>query len=299
MAISITELAEVAPASPLACCVVSNRWIVAANGTLSGSVLMPYGSFAVMDATTGAAKAYTGLGPIFADAIGSYGSYAWAWNSNGSTLHRIDPATGGITYYPTYPVFSSGGAPMCCAVNGYVVAFSSASNQIKVFNTSTSTCTTYTVSGLTGCGGRAAVGTDIFVTSTVSGTKAVRRFDPSTGTFTAASLGVGAPTESGGGVTVGDYAYFPNFGSIVRCHTSTMALTSFSHSATPGGNYASGLTAHSDGNIYGYSSSDYLIGFDPVTGDFGKAALAPSRTERHEVVSADGKLWIPSGEPFT
>lgn len=306
MAILSADLLEVAPKSPAPVATVGN-YVVAFNTNSSTTGLVPNGAFAVMDTTTETAKAYSGLtattsapAPIGFTAAYGHGGYAWAWLPDGSSLYRIDPATGGVTTFSTGTAF--GGTAICCAANGYVCAFASGSNQIKIWNISAGTLATLNTSGMTASSGVAEVGNYIYAQVTISGTSAIRKFDPSGGGSFVAASGAAPANTSGKGVSYGGYVWFQHTTGITRVDPTSFAFTTYSHTSITGGNYSgssTNLVLGSDNWLYGYGGSDYLIGFNPATGAFGKEALTPARGRRFSLASCNGKLWLPSGEPLT
>lgn len=304
------ELSEVAPKDPVSLAVVDDQYVVAfgLNSTTSG--LMPNGSFSVMDSATETARAFTGLNASTtsprsvpgAAAVGANG-YAWASRAEGQTVYKVDPVTGGVTTITPGGVFGSNGTVHVAAAGGYVVLLSSSggSNGARTIDDSTDAVTLYTITGHTNTSGVASDGTYVYFYGTVSSVQGLYRFDPATGTTTAVG-GSGAGTGSGQGCYVGGSIWMSATTTLIEFDPAGVAApVAYNHSLITGGNYQSLVTlaAHTDGWIYGYGSSDYLIGFDPATGVFGKEALAPTRGRRHNVASCNGKLWIPSGEPLT
>ena len=308
MAILSADLLEVAPKSPAPIATVGN-YVVAFNTNSSTTGLVPNGAFAVMDTTTETAKAYSGLTtststPIQIVSATGHGGYAWAWLPDGSSLYRIDPATGGVTTFSTGSAFNNNGVAICCAANGYVCAFSSGStsNQIKIWNISAGTLATLNTSGMIASSGVAEVGNYIYAQVTISGTSsAIRKFDPSGGGSFVAASGAAPAYTLGKGVSYGGYVWFQHTTGITRVDPTSFAFTTYSHTSITGGNYLSStnLVLGSDNWLYGYGGSDYLIGFNPATGAFGKEALTPARGRRHSLAACNGKLWLPSGEPLT
>lgn len=303
MAISITELAEVAPKSPIACCVVDDRWIVAINNNSSTSGLMPDGAFSVFDTATETAKAYTGLStgiPTGSNYVGSCvvaaGGYAWAITTDGSTLSRISPATGGIT---SIGLPDASSQKFIAATSSYiVVTYGSGYRVPQRVNISTLVVT----AGATSFNMRTPIGSGALVYGTTGGGGAYA-YDPAADSLV--SLG-SMPILDTPGVIVGNTWWglvWSGWGAnlvVSKLIVAPYTVTTYSHGLVPGGTHSgtSDLVSYS-GWLYAYGSSDYLIGLDPSTGTFGKAPLTPTRGRRHTVASAAGKLWIPSGEPLT
>ena len=304
------ELSEVAPKDPLSLAVVDDQYIVAFGRNSSTSGLMPNGSFSIMDTATETARAFTGLNTSTtaprsvpaAAAVGANG-YAWGSRSEGQTVYKVDPVTGGVTTITPGGVFGSNGSVLVAAAGGYVVLLSSAggSNGARTVDVSTNATSQYTIAGHTSTSAVASDGTYVYFYGTVSSTTGLYRFDPSAGTATAVGGG-GAGIADGQGCYVGGSIWMSSITGLVEFDpTGVAAAVAYTHTGVTGGNYASPvtLTGHTDGWIYGYGNSGYLIGFNPATGTFGKEALSPSRGRRYNVASCDGKLWIPSGEPLT
>ena len=302
MTIFGAELLEVAPKSPIAVCVVGNHVVTVTNNS-STSGLMPNGSFSVMNAVTETAKAYTGLQTTTAswgnygyDSLVGAGGYAWAVTMNGAAIHRIDPATGGITDFWTG---QSSTTYHIAACTDYVVAICGGGSG-RIIRIHIPTMTLSLGAGTGGGSSLASSASDrIYVGNGSSGSQAYS-YTPSTDTITLMS---GGPVAVQRGVVVGGLWWFPSWSPgntfVSRSTTAPYAVTSYSHSLIPGGANGSGIVSHSDGRIYGLSDANNLIGFDPGTGTFDKDVLAPVRGRRYDLGSAAGKLWIPSGEPLS
>lgn len=303
------ELSEVAPKDPVSLAVVDDQYVVAFGRNSSTSGLMPNGSFSIMDAATETARAFTGLdtstgAPTSVPAAAAVGAngYAWGSRSEGQTVYKVDPVTGGVTTITPGGAFGSNGSVRVSAAGGYVVLLSSAggSNGARTVDVSTNATAQYSITGHTLTSGIASDGTYVYFYGIVSSVSGLYRFDPSAGTATAVG-GTGAGIGRGQGCFVGGSIWMSSTTGLIEFDpTGVAAAVAYSHTGVTGGNYASlvTLTAHTDGWIYGYGSSDYLIGFNPATGTFGKEALTPSRSRRYNLCSAAGKLWLPSGEPL-
>ena len=302
------ELSEVAPKDPVSLAVVDDQYIVAFNRNSSTSGLMPDGAFSVMDTATETARAFSGLPTQYwtvvpaAAAVGA-GGYAWAAISYGHTVWKVDPVTGGVTTITTGSGFINNGAARVATAGGYVVLISTAgsSNGVRTINVSTNATAQYSITGHTFSSAVASDGTYVYFYGMVSSVAGLYRLDPSTGTATAVG-GRGSGAPDGQGCYVGGSIWMSNTVSLFKFDpTGVAAPVAYNHTAITGGNYLDpvSLAAHTDGWIYGYGGSGYLIGFNPATGTFGKEALSPARGRRFNVVSCDGKLWVPSGEPLT
>lgn len=303
MSISATELAEVAPKTPIACCVVDNRWIVTINNNSATSGLMPNGSFSVFDTTTETAKAYTGLSTSTTAAFNYAGScvvaaggYAWAIVMNGSTLYRISPSTGAVTSIGLPDASSQ--KWIAATSTHIVVTYGTGSKVPQRVDISTLAVT----SGASSFTMRTPIGSGSLVYGT-TGSGGCYAYDPVADSLV--SLG-SIPILDSTGVIVGNTwwglvwsGYEANLVAS-KLLVAPYTVATYSHALVPGGTHStvSDLVSHS-GWLYCYGSSDYLIGLDPATGAFGKAPLTPTRGRRYTVASAAGKLWIPSGEPLT
>lgn len=77
----------------------------------------------------------------------------------------------------------------------------------------------------------------------------------------------------------------------------------FSLATMTGGQFVGGsirgpIALGPDGNIYWVQDAATLRVLDPISGASNTAAL-PSRSDRYGVAYLDGRLWCPSGAPFT
>lgn len=308
MPIVSTELNEVAPEVPNGLA-VEGDYICTINypNTLAG--LMPNGSYVIFDTITETARAFTGFdsttSPTFSGApspcVVGHGGYFWHWQESGDNLARIDPATGGLTNFAT-PGGELNPAALHLAIGDYVVAFRTS----NAFGTGCrrwqiSTGTNFAFNGpSTGVTAGVACSDGYLYIQQVSASTWMQ-YDLATNTVIA-SAGSSALCY-GRGVEYGGYLWFKYLTGITRLDPATLSTTYYSHSLIPGGNSSNGqmsdLVLGADNWLYCYGTSDYLIGFDPATGTFGKEALSPTRGLRNTIASCNGKLWIPSGEPLT
>lgn len=303
MTISATELLEVAPKVPIGCCVVGD-YVVANQSPGGASGLMPNGAFSIMDTDTESALAYSGLDssnwqPTTADNVYAFGliagnGYAWAVWPGTTTVSRITVTTGAITN-KTLGSHLGNQQMFVTTAGGYVVAFSGDGSTVRLCEMSTLTASPVTATHST-TQAIASDGTYVYWWSS----NTWRRLDPSSGTVTTVGT-TGAISAFGRGVVSGGIVWVRSATAIFAFDPSTGITATHSHTHLTGGNYATytDLVLHADGNIYGFGASDYLIGFNPTNGMFGKEALPSSRSRRYTVASAAGKLWIPSGEPLT
>lgn len=303
MALSASELTEVAPKTPIGCCVVGD-YVVANQSPGGASGLMPNGAFSVMDTGTETALAYSGLDSsnwqpntpdiIYAFAMVAGAGYAWAVWPGVTTVSRITVTTGAITN-TTLGSHLGNRQMFVTTAGGYVVAFSGDGSTVRLCQMSTLTASSVTATHSVSQA-IASDGTYVYWWSS----NTWRRLDPASGTVTTVGT-TGAISAFGRGVVIGGIVWVRSATALFAFNPSTGITATHSHTHLTGGDYATftDLVAHSDGNIYGYGGSDYLIGFNPSNGLFGKEALSPSRSRRYTVASAAGKLWIPSGEPLT
>lgn len=304
------ELAEVAPEQPRAVA-VEGDYICTINYPNSDAGLMPNGSYVIMDTTTETARAFTGLGtstsvgasdsPV--TSVVGHAGYFWVQRFSGDAITRITPSTGALT---TYSMPRGDLKPLALGAGmGDYLAFFSATNAFgydhqvwRISTTTSASAGSFVDSGMSALA--ACSDGHFYVKAAVGSTW--HKMDPTApNTSVASTTGGGV----GRGVEYGGYLWFQNSTGITRLDFSLFpaagTFTNYSHTIVPGGNYAStsDLVLGADNWLYGYGDSDYLIGFDPATGTFGKEALAPTRGRRYTICSAAGKLWIPSGEPLT
>lgn len=298
-----SEILEVAPGNPTIGCVVSNRWIVAIDaGRSSVAGTLPLtGTFAVMDSLSGQALVYTGLPstihgmPQSGGAICEYGGYAWF--VTGSNIWRITPSTGAVTSFPLGGnTHGSGGI---CAMGGLIYMGRTGGSglpQLRMFDPATglvsdgTTVDSQTINGLVACAPDRIAGG-------ISGSSDVHIWD-------AAGLRLfvsGPGSISGGnkppGVSIGRKAYMPTLTSELRVFDVDAGI--YIGVLAPGlGNPCTHTTVHDDGWIYQVFGDD-VRGISPVTGQVDNATMPTSRGRRTAIFSANGQLWVPSGEPLT
>lgn len=303
MALFAAELTEVAPKIPIGCCVVGD-YIVANQSPGDSGGLMPNGAFAVMNASTESARAFTGLDTsnwqpnsstaLYAFAMASGGGYAWAVWPGTTTVSRITVTTGAITN-TTLGSHLGNRQQFVVTAGGNVVAFSGDGSTVRLCDMSSLSVSSVTATHSTSQA-VASDGTYVYWWSS----NTWRRLDPSSGTVSTVGS-TGAIAAFGRGVVISGVVWVRSATAVIAFNISSGVTSTYSHTLVPGGDYATytDLVQHSDGKLYGYGASDYLIVFDPSNGNFGKEALSPSRSRRNTVASANGKLWIPSGIPLT
>lgn len=296
MTLFASELTEVAPKDPAIITAVGS-YIVAVNLNTSTSGLMPNGSFVVMDTTTEAARAYTGLDtstntfsrPSIAC---SAGGYAWVQAGRGYPTWQITPSTGGITSYTTASrVVQYGGSGLVASGN-YLFSFSNSSPAGGIWNWSTNTNVGATENFTTAAG----VASDGSIWSFAGGNVIQRDSSMSiAGTWSTAAVPRGVGVLSGGLLWFVD-----NSTNFMSFDPATRTVTNYSHSSlSAGSNAPDGGLALSSGWLYHRSSTDKLIGFEIASGTFGAESLTPARSRRYGIAAVGGKLWVPSGEPLT
>lgn len=304
MALFAGELLEVAPKDPASVAVVGG-YIVVPDANLvfgGGAGLMPNGSFAVLDLSTESARAFTGIASNPGIASGSCvaaAGYAWTTNINTASLFRINPVTGSVTTIGLPGSGVTNIAKVAATTSSIIVIGWGPSNRVLAVDTATLTATLLSTAAHGVTHPPVSDGTTLHYSD---GTN-YRQMDPATGsTTTIGAFGGPSPTLGSRGFISGSTWWFHTGDGVAsKLIVPPYSYTHYSLTLVPGGNYGqhSDLVEHTDGAYYGYGASDYLIRFDPAGHGFTKDALTPSRGRRYTVVSAAGKLWIPSGEPLS
>lgn len=301
MPILATELAEVVPIQADWLATDGTRILAVGRGVTEPG-LMPPGSFAILDTSTEEARAFAGLSTSTDYSYYGYGQcsawyqggYFWS-TANRSNAHRIHPTTGavsghGMSLRHMYGLVIGAGDWIICPRPGNYWD----SNGWKL-----------QVSTLVGdylptpvdvtAGAPDPDGVHVWLRSYGSYFK----YNPATNTTVATVSGPSGPMHIG--THLGGKIYFNAGSSVVEIDPSIPSLVSYSHSLVPGSpTSSSNITSHTDGWLYMYgATNDDIIGFHPPSGSFGKQALSPTRGHRSQIISAGGKLWIPSGEPLS
>ncbi len=302
MTILATELAEVAPIRADWLATDGTRILAVGRGVTEPG-LMPPGSFSILDTSTEEARAFTGLSTSTDYTYDGYGQcsawyqggYFWS-TANRSNAYRIHPTTGAVSTHGLarrhlYGMIFGAGDWIICpptasgwGVGGWRLQLSTFAGHNMNYP--------HTVMG----GVPDPDGTHVWLRHIGS----LSKYNPATDTI-GASVPWGGANWVGRGAALGGLFYFAVGSSVVEIDPSIPSLTSYSHALVPGSpTSSSDIVAHSDGWLYMYgATNDDLIGFHPPTGSFGKQALSPTRGHRSQIISAGGKLWIPSGEPLS